>query len=377
MVVSVPEGPIALVSVRSGKVLEVAEGAGGGAVVVQATDQGEERQRWQLILAADDSEDSYYRIMNLHSGLVLEVGYESLEDGAEVFQRAYPEDRQASHRQWQLVFVDEESRTCQIMNRNSGKALDVEGGETEASTKEGVRVIQWTYWGGTNQRWRLIPAPPGDRPNAPDCAMRDTAAAPVLEMSKALSLMRPIFGWFDEGEAELLLATASRALRELPDDCAVVEVGSYLGRSTVLLASAVRDLRPCGRVVAIDPHEGAVSVSGQPNAHGLSTYDAFCRNLIAAGVRNVVREICQRSTDVLWEQPIGLLFVDGLHDYDNVRADFGHFERWIVPGGFVAFHDYVDYWPGVVQLVDEERHGCEYAWVDSAGSLAVLQKRQR
>jgi predicted O-methyltransferase YrrM len=377
--VPLPEGLLALVNVHSGRVLEVAAGAGEGAAAVQAADRGEGRQRWRLVLAArDDHGSDFYKIVNLHSGLALEIGYESLEEGAAVLQRAYPEGRRASHMQWRPVVEEggEENEFYHIVNRNSLKVLDVEGGETEASKKEGARVGQWTYWEGLNQRWRLIPLPPGDRIEPSDWPTLGVSTGSVVDTSRALSLMRPVGGWFSEEEARLLLATVSRALRELPSDCAVVEIGSYLGRSTVLLASAVRDLRPRGQVIAIDPHAGVVSTASGLG-HGVPTYEAFCANIVAAGLQDAVCTIRQCSTDVSWDQPIGLLFVDGLHDYESVSTDFSHFERCIAASGFVAFHDYAAYWPGVVQLVDELRRDCNYVWVDSTESLAVLQKRQR
>jgi alpha-L-fucosidase len=43
--------------------------------------------------------------------------------------------------------------TYKVINRNSGKALDVNG----ASTAEGASLIQWPYGGGTNQQWSLLP----------------------------------------------------------------------------------------------------------------------------------------------------------------------------------------------------------------------------
>ncbi|MQB02315.1 MAG: hypothetical protein GEU78_19155, partial [Actinobacteria bacterium] len=119
----------------------------------------------------------------------------------------------------------------------------------------------------------------------------DDAVASLLDRAAALDLMRPIMGWFTEEEAELLLDTAARALSEASgtvEDRAVVEIGSYFGRSTVLLASAVRDLRPSGRLTAIDPHDGVISLAGRANLQGSPTLEAFCRNLAAAGLRDVV-----------------------------------------------------------------------------------------
>ncbi|MEU3891534.1 alpha-L-fucosidase [Streptomyces sp. NPDC029041] len=43
--------------------------------------------------------------------------------------------------------------TYKIINRNSGKALDV----ADASTLDGAELIQWPYGGGPNQQWRLLP----------------------------------------------------------------------------------------------------------------------------------------------------------------------------------------------------------------------------
>ncbi len=43
--------------------------------------------------------------------------------------------------------------TYEITNKNSGKALDVNGGPT--ATQDGANVQQWTYGGGTNQQWKV------------------------------------------------------------------------------------------------------------------------------------------------------------------------------------------------------------------------------
>ena len=40
-----------------------------------------------------------------------------------------------------------------LVNRRSGKALDVNGG----STADGASIIQWPWTGATNQQWRLLP----------------------------------------------------------------------------------------------------------------------------------------------------------------------------------------------------------------------------
>src|SRR5690349_2964657 len=106
--------------------------------------------------------------------------------------------------------------------------------------------------------------------------------------------MRAIEGWFLEDEAALLFHTAERAVQELPG-AAFVEVGSYCGRSTVVLGAVARASGTATRVYAIDPHEGELSIpSASPALHS-TTSARFQENVAAAGLRDVVRPIRRRS----------------------------------------------------------------------------------
>jgi hypothetical protein len=197
--------------------------------------------------------------------------------------------------------------------------------------------------------------------------MNPTGLAPALPI---LARMRPIEGWLDEEEADLLIATATRALLTLPGHAALVEIGSYCGRSTVVLASVVQALDSLAQVHAIDPHEGALAVGG---AQAAPTLERLRENLRRTGLADAVRIVPRRSCDVVWDQPIRLLFIDGLHDYESVSADFRHFERFVVCDGLVAFHDYAEYWPGVKRLVDELVASGRWRLVGRARSLVTLQ----
>lgn len=71
-------------------------------------------------------------------------------------------------------------------------------------------------------------------------------------------------------------------------------------------------------------------------------------------------------------QPIDMLFIDGDHSYDGVRADWLTWSPLVRPGGTVAFHDT---WPnhdrtepGVTRWVDELRHHLpSIEWTDPDG----------
>ncbi|REE89063.1 galactan endo-1,6-beta-galactosidase [Paenibacillus taihuensis] len=86
----------------------------------------------------------YYKLVNRNSGKLMDVSQGSTSDGADVIQWT---DNSGYNQQWQ--FVSTGSGYYKLVNRNSGKVLDVSG----QSTADGGNVIQYTDNGGTNQQW--------------------------------------------------------------------------------------------------------------------------------------------------------------------------------------------------------------------------------
>jgi hypothetical protein len=74
------------------------------------------------------------------------VSNSSLADGGNVQIWGYVG---ANTQQWKIEATTD--GYYRILNRNSGKALDVNGN----STADGANVHQWTYGGGLNQQWKL------------------------------------------------------------------------------------------------------------------------------------------------------------------------------------------------------------------------------
>jgi predicted O-methyltransferase YrrM len=210
---------------------------------------------------------------------------------------------------------------------------------------------------------QAVPSPPLE----PDSRFGQSElelAGPVL------ARMNQIEGWFTDAEAQLLMFAAALALLRFPD--AVVEVGSFCGRSTVALASVVKAVCPTARLYAIDPHEGEAApgiCSGPP------TLETFQKNIQGAGLNSVVEMVRNYSFEVSWSRPISFLFIDGFHDCLNVSRDFSHFREWLSPGSYVAFHDYDNYYPDVRTFVDGLLASGVYRKFQLVDSLMVLEKK--
>ncbi len=140
------QGRFEIVSMRTGKVLEVAGGStSNGASIQQNALNGFEEQQWQLLPTGD----GYYEIQNTLTGKALDVTGGYTAGGTLIQQWDY---LSTADQQWQLVPIDDVHYA--IVNRNSGLALDVRNG----STANGAQIQQWPYLGDQQQLWILVPA---------------------------------------------------------------------------------------------------------------------------------------------------------------------------------------------------------------------------
>lgn len=191
---------------------------------------------------------------------------------------------------------------------------------------------------------------------------------------RILQAMRQVYGHLYDDEAEILLVAAERALSMSETPGTIVEIGSFHGKSTVVFGLVAKAARPNSKVYAVDPHEGELSAD-DPALNVAPSLEAFTRNIAAAGLTETVVPVRMLSGEVEWNRPIDLLFIDALHDYANVAQDFVRFAPWVVPRGYIAFHDYgkPDF-PGVTKFVDEVISLGYGEPVQRAGSVIVIEK---
>ena len=190
----------------------------------------------------------------------------------------------------------------------------------------------------------------------------------------AWRLVSDTTGYLTKREADFLALAAACA----PATGAILEIGSFKGRSTVGLAYVARHYG-LGKVIAVDPHTSP-SATDPDLRDKPSSYEDFKTNLRRANVADVVDSHRTFSTELArsWNQPLRLLWIDGDHTYRGAKADLVAFRPWLADGAIVAFHDALRDFGGPTRVfVEEILRSDEFGPAGVAGSIAWGQFRPR
>ncbi|MFC8449389.1 class I SAM-dependent methyltransferase [Kitasatospora sp. NPDC057223] len=169
-----------------------------------------------------------------------------------------------------------------------------------------------------------------------------TGPAPeVLAAFEAATGFMPV----DEGLALYAAALAAARRTGLP----VLEIGTYCGRSAILLAAAARE---AGTVaLTVDHHRGSEEQQPGWEYHDptlvdqevgrMDTLPRFRRTLHAAGLEDHVVALVGRSPQIaaLWGGRLGLVFIDGGHTDEHATGDYEGWARHLAPEGVLVVHD--------------------------------------
>lgn len=121
---------------------------------------------------------------------------------------------------------------------------------------------------------------------------------------------------------------------DLSDECTILEIGTYIGGTTIALALACKE-REKGRVVTVDP----------------SLPKCFYDNISFYCLNDYIIPFEMFSMDLykLWEEKcdeyglkknISILFLDGSHDYESVLFDLFAWNKFMLFNSKIVIHDY-------------------------------------
>ena len=179
-------------------------------------------------------------------------------------------------------------------------------------------------------------------------------------------------GWLTPEQGRKLFDAA----RRLGPGATIVEIGSFRGRSTIVLAASGPD---DAEVVAIDPHGGGDRGPQEitPDAaRGDADHAAFSDSLASAGVESRVRHVRKLSSDALADVSgeVDLLFVDGAHRLGPARADIVGWGDRVGEGSTMLVHDAFSSVGVTLALLSTTAISPRWSYTGRVGSLAEFRR---
>ncbi len=130
----------------------------------------------------------------------------------------------------------------------------------------------------------------------------------------------------------------------------ILEIGSYIGASACCFGTAMKKYG-FGRVFCIDTWNNDAMTEGNRD-----TYTEFLKNTASFAqfiipVRGFSTEVVEQIT--VKTNQVDLLFIDGDHSYEGVKADWDAYKGFLKGGSIVVFHDW-GWAEGVKWVIREE-----------------------
>jgi predicted O-methyltransferase YrrM len=137
--------------------------------------------------------------------------------------------------------------------------------------------------------------------------------------------------------------------RKAAADGALLEIGTYCGKSAIYLGTAAREHDSV--LFTIDHHRGSEENQAgwehhdrslvDPETGKMDTLPVFRRTIHDAGLEGTVVAVVGESATVArwWQTPLALLFIDGGHGSEPAHRDYEAWAPKVQPGGLLAIHD--------------------------------------
>ena len=192
-----------------------------------------------------------------------------------------------------------------------------------------------------------------------------------MTFAHAWDAVASVAGWMTEDQGRVLYEAAERC----PAPGRIVEIGSFQGRSTIVLAMGAAD---GVEVVAIDPHAGTDRGPREIDGYTSEADDdhrRFDENLTRAGVRDRVTHLRCFSGEALAEVegPVDVLYIDGAHRYRPALADIRRWGARVADGGTMLIHDSFSSIGVTGAIVTTLMASARFEYVGRSRSLAIYR----
>jgi hypothetical protein len=144
-----------------------------------------------------------------------------------------------------------------------------------------------------------------------------------------------------------------------PSGSKFVEVGSWKGKSSAFMAVEIANSEKNIEFYCVDHWIGSI----EHYDRSLGTYEPEIHKLYQTFINNMkplesyykpMRMTSLEASNHFEDQSLDFVFIDASHEYEDVCNDIDAWMSKVKNGGFIAGHDYCDYFDGVKQAVNQK-----------------------
>ena len=137
-------------------------------------------------------------------------------------------------------------------------------------------------------------------------------------------------------------------INEIPNKGTMIEIGTFTGESTVIFGDHF------AKVIGIDPMLQDYDKQDPTSKFNFNeVLDMFNDRVKNHNNISLIQKTSDDAVKELDSQTYDFIYIDGIHQYENVKQDIINYLPMVKKGGVIGGHDYGPSWPGVRQAVDE------------------------
>ena len=154
------------------------------------------------------------------------------------------------------------------------------------------------------------------------------------------------------------------------DNTTMIEIGSYMGESTMLFASS----KMFSKIYTIEPHSGTEIHIDENDYDWDIIKQEYKINTRHFDNITHIEDYSYNVVNQFKDESIDFIYIDANHSYESVKKDLELYLPKLKQNGWIGGHDYnKKYWPGVIQAVNENLGIPEHTFKD----FSWLSKNKR
>jgi predicted O-methyltransferase YrrM len=148
----------------------------------------------------------------------------------------------------------------------------------------------------------------------------------------------------------------------------LVEVGVAFGGTSQIIREV---MDPTAKYYLVDPFL-STKVPGQ---NLTADFERAQRNVNSVKNGEVIwRRMTSVEAAQLFQNNPDFIFIDGLHDFNSVLVDWSVWHNYVLPGGYILFHDVSTGWPGVKAAFEIIRNTTGWECLGVKESIGIMRR---